>query len=175
MITNIIHKWSTKKIRTCLRKKNITSTNKQNKPFQKKTDLSRRRSDFLFNWFLYWMFIHWITIIVTAPSYTSLNMWQPSKKTFSFFLLNFQSWSQAMGLSSQAFFPTHSSTMLHSLVYIKISMNHINQSNFIRAKFTGRTLKKWTNHLTPSNVVSEDWSKWRRPWQKLNKYLKWKN
>lgn len=27
MITNIIHKSSTKKIRTCLRKKNITSTN----------------------------------------------------------------------------------------------------------------------------------------------------
>ena len=135
-------------------------TNKQTKQtFPKESRFVTKEIRFLFNWFLYWMFIHWITIIVTAPNkYTLINMWQPSKKTFSFFLLNFQSWSQAMGLSSQAFFPTHSSTMLHSLVYIKISMNHINQSNFIRAKFTRRTLKKWTNHLTPLNVVSEDWS-----------------
>ena len=39
--------------------------------------------------------------------------------------------------------------MLHSLVYIKMCMNHINKSNFIRAKFTQRTLKNLTNHLTP--------------------------
>ena len=48
-----------------------------------------------------------------------------------------------------AFSPTHGSTMLHSLVYINIYMNHINQSNLIRAKFTRITLKSWTNHLTP--------------------------
>ena len=57
--------------------------------------------------------------------------------------------SQTMGLSPQAFSPTNGSTMLHSLVYIKICMNHINQSNFILAKFTRKTLKDWTNHLTP--------------------------
>ena len=28
-------------------------------------------------------------------------------------------------------------------------MNHINKSNFIRAKFTQRTLKNLSNHLTP--------------------------
>ena len=54
-----------------------------------------------------------------------------------------------MGLRPQAFSPTHGSTMLHSLVYIKISINHINQSNLIRAKFTRITLKNWTNLLTP--------------------------
>ena len=31
----------------------------------------------------------------------------------------------------QAFSPTHGSTMLHSLVYIKLCMKHINQSKFI--------------------------------------------
>ena len=56
---------------------------------------------------------------------------------------------QTMGLNPQAFFPTHGSMMLHSLVYIKICINHIKQSNFIRAKFTQRTPKNWTNHLTP--------------------------
>ena len=55
-----------------------------------------------------------------------------------------------MGLSPQAFSPTHDSAMQHSLVYIKICMNldHLNLSNFVRAKFTRRTLKDWTNHLT---------------------------
>ena len=43
--------------------------------------------------------------------------------------------SQTMGLSPQAFSPTHGSTMLHSLVYIEIC---INQSNFIRTIFTRR-------------------------------------
>ena len=50
--------------------------------------------------------------------------------------------SQTMGLSPQAFSPTHGLTMLHSLVYIKICMNHIKQSNFIRSKFTLKTPKK---------------------------------
>ena len=82
---------------------------------------------------------------------------------------------QTMGLNPQAFFPTHGSMMLHSLVYIKICINHIKQSNFIQAKFTQRTPKNWTNHLTPLNVILEDWSKWWHPWQKLNRYLKWKS
>ena len=34
-----------------------------------------------------------------------------------------------MGLSPQAFSPTHGSTMLHSLVYIKIWMNKIYSEN----------------------------------------------
>ena len=51
---------------------------------------------------------------------------------------------QTMSLNPQAFSPTHGSTMLHSLVYIKICMNHINQLNFILAKFTWENPKKWT-------------------------------
>ena len=54
-----------------------------------------------------------------------------------------ESSSQAMGLSSQAFSPTHGSTRLHSLVYIEnMHEPYINQSNFIRAKFTRRT-RNW--------------------------------
>ena len=84
--------------------------------------------------------------------------------------------SQTMGLSPQAFSPTNGSTMLHSLVYIKICMNHIEQSNFIRAKFTRRTLKDWTNHLTPFKChIGRLIKMAARPWQKWNKYLKWKS
>ena len=54
--------------------------------------------------------------------------------------------SKTMGLRLQAFSTTHGSTMLHSLVYIKICMNHINLSNFNRAKFTRKTDQNGSTH-----------------------------
>ena len=61
-------------------------------------------------------------------------------------------------------------------LYIKICMNHINQSNFIRANFTRRILKDWTNHLTPFKChIGRLIKMAARPWQKWNKYLKWKS
>ena len=76
--------------------------------------------------------------------------------------------SQTMGLSPQAFSPTHGSTMLHSLVHIIICMNHINQSNFIQAKFTRRALKDWTNHLTPFKCHFERLNKMAATMAKIN-------